>query len=123
METTVKQPEIKVMPSQVFETLIAGLIYENDLSIISGQATHQNFKLSFYGEQENDYELTVEDFGYDNDGDWVQLEPTEDQFKTMRGKLKMKVMEDNELDKLENVTFPTDLYSFFGVSRGDFFGG
>ena len=71
---------------------------------IGFSAQLEKSSLSFYGVCEDDFTLRIEDFGYEENGGWIQLTPTKEQFSQMQTLLTKKFHEvyDHEQQKLKD---------------------
>ncbi|WP_440881440.1 hypothetical protein [Tenacibaculum sp. C7A-26P2] len=56
----------------------------SDLETIGFRSKNGIYEMSFYGSEEDDYKVIVEDFGCMKNQKWYQLEPTETQIITLQ---------------------------------------
>lgn len=76
---------------------------DSSLEMLSLKSKYNGYQISFYATPDDNYQLYVEDFGFEIDGNWVQLEPTIDQIMTMEDALA------KELQRLYDVEDEKDI--------------
>ncbi len=90
------------MKKKIKESTFKGLIKDlrldtgNGLDIVGFTSNRGPFELSFYGEMEDNYRLSIEHFGMNVNGNWEEIEPTESQIETMQNEILSKVEEIQE---------------------------
>ncbi len=87
-----------------FKTLLNRLTVDTDngLEVLGLRSKHRSNEISFYGNEEDNYTLIVEDFGKMVKGKWIELEPTSEQLEQLKSALSTAVDKvSNELEEAE----------------------
>lgn len=107
------------MKKQITDSIFKGLIKDlrldtgNGLDIVGFTSNRRPFELSFYGEMEDNYRLSIEHFGMNLNGNWEEIEPTESQIEVMQNEILSKVeeiQEGNVVQFQENCGIYGELY-------------
>lgn len=103
------------MPSEVFEQLLENAVLEHGSDTdYYFKSKHGNYEILFGFDGET---MSVDTFGFKhNSGDWIELEPTNEQYSEMKRKLDRVEREiEHEPEQIN------DYYDYYGVSREYFY--
>ncbi len=71
----------------------------SNLDLIGYESKHFSYEMSFYGDEEDNYQLNIENFGISIGGKWKQLKPTEQQFNQLQ-----KILTDKSIEIQEELS-------------------
>ena len=117
----------KEITAKIFDALIKCAKVEtgNDIGTVGMGATFINYSIGFYASSDDNYKVIVEDFGMMKKGDWIQLEPTENQLAEMQKIILNKVegirLSNQESEERFDDSFDGDYYNLYGVSKSMFY--
>ena len=88
-------------------------LYSDDSSTecLSLKAKNNSYQISFYAWADTGYKIVVEDFGFEENGKWNQLDPTIEQIEAMEDALA------KELQRLFNIDDEKELQNSINVQN------